>query len=66
MSHRFGAIPQNGHAVPDLDATIKRWTEVLGVGPWFDMGIPPFEDMRDRGTPPSGDLPVARDKFNLY
>ncbi len=59
MSHRFGAITQNGYVVPDLEAAIKHWTDVLGVGPWFDMGVPPFEDMRYRGAPTDPKVRIA-------
>jgi len=35
MSRIFGAIRQNGYVVHDIEAALKHWTEVLGVGPFF-------------------------------
>lgn len=31
----FGPIKQWGYLVKDLDRSMKFWTEVLGVGPWW-------------------------------
>ena len=59
MSHRFGPITQNGYVVPDLDAAMKHWVDVLGVGPWFDMGVPDFEDMTYRGKPTDPKVRIA-------
>jgi hypothetical protein len=35
MSRIFGAITQNGYVVRDLQAAMKHWVEVMGVGPSF-------------------------------
>ena len=35
MSRFFGKVCQNGYVVRDIEAVLKRWTEVLGVGPFF-------------------------------
>ena len=31
---QYGAITQIGMVVEDLDASLKRWIDVMGVGPW--------------------------------
>ncbi len=35
MSRIFGDVRQNGYLVADIEAAMKHWTEVLGVGPFF-------------------------------
>lgn len=35
MSRIFGNVRQNGYVVRDIDAAMKHWVEVMGVGPWF-------------------------------
>ena len=35
MSRRFGPVMQNAFVVPDLDAAIAHWTDVMQVGPFF-------------------------------
>jgi catechol 2,3-dioxygenase-like lactoylglutathione lyase family enzyme len=57
MSRRFGEIRQNGYVVRDIDAALKHWTEVLGVGPFFYFDRVPVEDFRYRGE--SSDLAVS-------
>ncbi len=59
MSHRFGAITQNGYVVPDMDAAIRHWTQVMGVGPWFDAGVTDFSDVIYRGTPTESKVRIA-------
>lgn len=59
MSHRFGEITQNGYVVPNLEKAIAHWTHVLGVGPWFDMGVPNFKDMIHRGKPTNAKVKIA-------
>ena len=34
MSRIFGAITQNGYVMRDIQAAMRHWIEVLGVGPW--------------------------------
>ena len=31
---KYGAIDQIGYLVDDLDASIQRWINLMGVGPW--------------------------------
>lgn len=35
MSRLFGEMRQIGIVVRDIDAAMKHWAEVCGVGPWF-------------------------------
>ena len=35
MSRLFGALRQMGYVVRDVEAAMKHWIEVCGVGPWF-------------------------------
>ena len=36
MSRLFGEFRQVGIVVRDIEAAMKHWTEVLGVGPFLD------------------------------
>lgn len=49
MSRIFGEVRQNGYVVRDIDAALKHWTEVLGVGPFFYFERAPIQDFRYRG-----------------
>ncbi|MFQ5515569.1 MAG: VOC family protein [Myxococcota bacterium] len=57
MSRIFGKIRQNGYVVRDIEAAMKHWTEVLGVGPFFYLEGAPIEEFRYRGKP--SDLRVS-------
>ncbi|MGE0418981.1 MAG: VOC family protein, partial [Acetobacteraceae bacterium] len=35
MSRLFGPLRQMGIVVRDIEAAMKQWVEVCGVGPWF-------------------------------
>ena len=35
MSRLFGSFRQVGIVVRDIDAAMKHWIEVCGIGPWF-------------------------------
>lgn len=35
MSRFLGNVRQNGYVVRDMDAALRHWTEVLGVGPFY-------------------------------
>jgi hypothetical protein len=37
MSRLFGPIRQLGYVVADMEAALRHWVEVEGVGPWFVM-----------------------------
>jgi hypothetical protein len=35
MSRLFGSLRQMGYVVRDVEAAMRHWVEVCGVGPWF-------------------------------
>jgi catechol 2,3-dioxygenase-like lactoylglutathione lyase family enzyme len=59
MSRIFGEIRQNGYVVRDLEAALKHWTGVLGVGPFFLLENVQPEDFRYRGEPSPVELSLA-------
>ena len=59
MSRRFGAIRQNGYVVRDIQAAMRHWSEVLGIGPWFYVEHAPFRNFRYRGEPSAPDAGIA-------
>lgn len=59
MSRTFGEIRQNGYVVRDIDAAMKHWTEVLGVGPFFYLERAPIEDFRYYGEPSDLEVSIA-------
>ena len=59
MSRIFGAIRQNGYVVHDIEAAMRHWAEVLGIGPWFYVEHAPFRNFRYRGQPSDADVAIA-------
>jgi hypothetical protein len=59
MSRLFGEVRQNGYVVRDIEAAMRHWTEVLGVGPFFYVEKPPIEDFRYRGEPSPIEVSIA-------
>ncbi len=59
MSRLFGEIRQNGYVVHDIEAALRHWTEVLGVGPFFHFEKVPIEDFRYRGEPSAIEVSIA-------
>jgi catechol 2,3-dioxygenase-like lactoylglutathione lyase family enzyme len=59
MSRIFGEPRQNGYVVRDIEAALKHWTEVLGVGPFFYFERVPIEDFRYRGAPSPLEVSIA-------
>jgi hypothetical protein len=55
MSRLFGGVIQNGYVVRDIEAAMRHWIDVLGVGPWFYIEHLPVSDFRPR----SGDRPLG-------
>ena len=51
MSRYFGEIRQNGYVVRDIEAAMRHWIEVLGVGPFFYLEKAPVENFRYYGRP---------------
>ena len=59
MSRIFGEIRQNGYVVRDIEAAMRHWAEVLGVGPLFYFEHVPVQRPTYRGTPSSFDVSIA-------
>lgn len=51
MSHIFGPLRQMGYVVPDIEAAMRHWIDVCGVGPWFYFDHYSVSDWNYRGTP---------------
>ena len=49
MSRVFGEIRQNGYVVRDVEAAMKHWVDVLGVGPFFYIPVVRMETFSYRG-----------------
>ncbi|MFJ9453372.1 MULTISPECIES: VOC family protein [unclassified Herbaspirillum] len=49
MSRFLGEIKQLGYVVDDIQAAMKYWSEVLGVGPWYYMERVPLKNYRYKG-----------------
>ncbi len=54
-----GRVRQNGYVVPDLDAALLHWTEVLGVGPWFTIRNLTLDPSEYRGAAVSTEISLA-------
>ena len=50
MSRLFGEMRQVGIVVRDIEAAMKHWVEVCGVGPWFYAEKLPLTAFAYRGT----------------
>lgn len=59
MSRIFGPVTQNGYVVRDLDAAVRYWIDVLGVGPFYMLPPITFESYRYRGIASHPELRVA-------
>ncbi len=59
MAIEHGVIKQIAYVVDDLDAAIKRWVEVLHVGPFFRLDGVRVEDLVYRGRPAEAELSLA-------
>lgn len=59
MSRRFGPVLQNGYVVRDIEAAMRHWSQVLGVGPWFYVPRLPMQDALYRGIRTSVELSIA-------
>jgi glyoxalase/bleomycin resistance protein/dioxygenase superfamily protein len=56
---RLGPIMQNGYLVPDIEAAVRHWTEVLGIGPFFLFEHPQFNELWYRGEKCTVDISAA-------
>lgn len=59
MSRYFGDVAQNGYVVRDIEAAMRHWSGVLGVGPWFYAERVPIEDFQFRGAPSDCAISIA-------
>jgi len=60
LSRKFGAIRQIAFVVPDIDAAMEYWSDVLGVGPFFVKRRMTFSSFTYRGrSAPSPCISIA-------
>jgi hypothetical protein len=59
MSRVFGPVRQNGYVIRDIDAAMKHWSEVLGVGPWFYIDRVQTDWFRHRGVDSAVEMSIA-------
>lgn len=60
MSRIFGPIRQVGMVVRDIEAAMRHWAEVCGIGPWFHIPRYPLPAFRYRGAAqPGPDVSIA-------
>lgn len=55
----FGPVRQNGYVVRDIEAALRHWTEVLGVGPFWYFERVPMQDFRYLGEPSPLEVSIA-------
>lgn len=56
---RLGRIMQMAWVPKDYDATLRYWTDTMGVGPFFDMQHIQVDACKYRGAPVDLDFSVA-------
>lgn len=59
MTQPVNAIGQIAYITNDLEQSLKYWTEVMGVGPFFLISGSEIDDKRYRGTPSDLDITAA-------
>jgi len=59
MSRIFGPVRQNGYIVRDIDAAMKHWVEVMGVGPWYYIDRVQTDWFRHRGVDSAVEMSIA-------
>jgi hypothetical protein len=59
MSRIYGEVRQLGYVVHDIQAAMRHWIEVLGVGPWFYVERLPVRNFLYRGQPSAPDVSIA-------
>jgi catechol 2,3-dioxygenase-like lactoylglutathione lyase family enzyme len=59
MSRVFGSIRQVAYVTRDMDASIRYFTEQLGIGPWFVKKHFPLVSCAYKGKPIDIDFSVA-------
>lgn len=55
----LGQVTQLGFVPRDFEAALKFWTEVMGVGPFFDLAHLPLVDVQYRGQAIDLDVSAA-------
>jgi hypothetical protein len=59
MSRIYGDIRQLGYVVHDIEAAMRHWIDVLGVGPWFYVDRLSVTNFLYRGTPSDPHVSIA-------
>lgn len=59
MKRHFGPIRQLGYVVRDIEASMRYWTDLLGVGPFFYYDRAPLRDCRYLGAPCDAHISAA-------
>lgn len=59
MSRIYGEIRQLGYVVHDIEAAMRHWVDVLGVGPWYYIERLSARDFLYRGQPSDPDVSIA-------
>lgn len=59
MSRFFGKVCQNGYVVRDIEAALKHWTDVLGIGPFFYIDRVKCDWFTYRGKPSPVEMSIA-------
>ena len=59
MSRVFGKVCQNGYVVRHIEAAMKHWIEVMGVGPWFYIEDVKTDWFKHRGVASDVKMSIA-------
>jgi len=59
VSRIFGPVCQNGYVVRDIEAAMRHWAEVMGVGPWFYIDRVQTDWFRHRGADSAVEMSIA-------
>ncbi|MEP0707595.1 MAG: VOC family protein [Parvibaculum sp.] len=59
MSRFFGKVCQNGYVVRDIEAALKHWTEVMGVGPFYYIDRVQCDWFTYKGEPSPVEMSIA-------
>ncbi|PCJ70623.1 MAG: glyoxalase [Rhodobiaceae bacterium] len=59
MSRIFGSVCQNGYVVHDVEAAMKHWIEVMGIGPWFYIEDVKTDWFKHRGVDSDVKMSIA-------
>lgn len=59
MSRIFGKVCQNGYVVRDIEAALKHWTDVLGIGPFYYIERVKMDWFTYRGEPSNAEVSIA-------